>query len=92
MPRTQKHDRAISEAERRHWICMQHDIRITTTFVVCGTCGKKCEIKEELNWLEEAITDKEARARFERKGWTIKPTRCPKHAKKGRKHVQTSRR
>lgn len=88
MRKASKQDLQLSEAERRYAVCLGHGSRITTTFIVCGTCQKRCELKETLGWCESAISDKDARAYFVKKGWTIKPTRCPKHAKR-RKHVST---
>lgn len=79
----------MSEGERRYWIALQHDIRITTTFVVCGTCKRKSQIKEELSWTQEAISDEDARTYFTKKGWHIgrglkrNTTRCPKHNRRG---------
>ena len=89
--------KGMSEAERRYWVCMSHDTRITTTFVVCGTCGKKSEIKEQLTWTQEAISDEDAREFFTKKGWHVgrghsrNTTRCPKHNKRN-KNVSRSRR
>lgn len=79
----------MSEGERRYWIALQHDQTITTTYVVCGTCGKKSKIVEKLTWTQEPISDADARAFFTKKGWYIgrgfkrNTTKCPKHNKRG---------
>ena len=44
-------------------------------FVECIKCGFKCDIK--LDNIEE-ISNREAMRYFCDKGWTIKPTICPK--------------
>lgn len=59
------------------WYAMQGE-SIETVFVECIDCGKRAEHELPVG---EHMTDQAATAYFESKGWSVLPTRCPKHRK-----------
>lgn len=41
-------------------------------WVDCIACGRRDRLTAD-----ESMSDEQARLRFERKGWSVRPTRCP---------------
>lgn len=51
-----------------------------TIFLECGKCNRKTEIK--YNHHEQTITNRQAAKIFRERGWSIRPTRRPRHKDK----------
>lgn len=62
----------MTEEESRWAIITAREPKIETAFLVCMGCGA------EISTLSEGINDAELTKYFDSKGWTIKPTKCPK--------------
>lgn len=56
-------------------ILAEHDRGPEYAFVECIDCPEVAKIENSYGISDEALTKA-----FEALGWTIKPTRCPKHA------------
>lgn len=56
-------------------ILAEHGGASEYAFIECGECGATASEGQS-----EGVSDESLTERFEARGWTVRPTRCPDHA------------